>query len=151
MFFDTGKEREIDRIFDAHKTVVESGINSAISACGGKKTLDREIDLSRKEDLYRFFSYLHNVINDVIEWVQAVKNHLNKELRYHKESDIYEMALIASNTNFDLKEETNLDYSHEKGKATVEDLLKSKVSENIPQATIDALCEKYGIQDPPKD
>jgi len=111
IFHEGGKENELLRTAESHRAVIESCINSFLDKDGKQKVFGHEIDLMYPPDAEEFFGYLYNLVNEVIDWLKFSKSTLFESIELHAEDQIKELAAIASRTNFNLKEETVLEYS----------------------------------------
>lgn len=111
IFYEAGKENELLRTTEAHRAVIESCINSFLDKDGKQKVFGHEIDLMYPPDAKEFFNYLYDLVNEAIDWLQFSKATLFEGIELHVEDEVQELAAIASRTNFNLKEETVLEYS----------------------------------------
>ncbi len=65
----------------------------------------------------QFFAYLSKIVDDGINWLTEAASILIDSIDHHTDEEIHELAAIAGKTNFDLKAESDLNFSAEEMKA----------------------------------
>lgn len=110
---------------EAQRAVIESCINSFVSQEDGKqKNFGTEIDLAYPPDAERFYEHLTTQVKESIEWLTEAIAILGAGIKYHSEEQVRELAAIAGQTNFHLKEESDLTYSENVVNERLESFLK---------------------------
>ena len=145
MFVDREKENELLKLARAHKSVIESCINSYIDSKGLQKVFGHEIDLGYPEDSKEFYSYLKLLVDEAIDWIQLAKNILYGQIKFHSEKDIFELASVAGATNFNLKENSDLNYCERDAKRIMGVGLDELIIQGLYPEIIENLKKKNKI------
>ena len=116
MFSLISKENEKFKIFEAHRVIIEACTNSYINDEGKQKVFNTEIDLMYPPDAKLFFIHLHELITESLEWLTISAEYILSTIRHHDNDEIEEIAAISAKTNFNLKEESQYNYSIEEQK-----------------------------------
>lgn len=145
MFVEAENQSREFRLATAQRIVIESCINSFINKEGVQKTFGHEIDLSYKNDIDEFYEYLKNLIAISLEWLSNSIKILPAEIDFHTKDDIFELASVASETDFNLKNKQILHYSKEESKIRISRGLDDLKKNGVPDDIIDNLKKKYGV------
>lgn len=111
LFLDSSKENETFKTMEAHRTIIESCINSYLDDNGVQKIFKTEIDLMYPPDGKEFYDYLSKIVHEALVWLSECAEILVKKINHHTEKELYELAVVAAKTNFNLTEEPDLTYS----------------------------------------
>ena len=87
-----------------YKALIETCINSYQTARQGNKPFSSEIDLMYPPNAKEFYEFLACIVEDSISWLEEARRLVNNEIEYHSAETLLEMAALAGQTNFDLKE-----------------------------------------------
>jgi hypothetical protein len=109
---------------------------------GSSRRVDTEIDLMYPPDAKLFFTYLSKIVNDTIDWLSIAIATLIDSINYHKYEEIQEVSIIAGQTNFDLKSESNLNFSPNEAKDGLMKTLAELEKQGIDTKILDFLREK---------
>lgn len=145
MFVEVDEQPKELRLADAHRTVIESCINSYINNEGIQKVFGHEIDLGYPNDASEFYKYLKKLVDDSLEWLSESISILHSKINFHTKADIQELASVAGATNFNLDDEPALIYSEEESKARISRGLDSLRDEGVSEDFINKLKKKYEI------
>lgn len=146
MFVEVDKQPKELRLADAHRSVIESCVNSYINNEGIQIIFGHEIDLAYPSDANIFYKYLKNLVDNSLEWISASIALLHSQIDFHTQDDIQELASVAGATNFNLKDEQILHYSKEESKARISRGLDRLRDEGISDKVISKLKKKYEVQ-----
>lgn len=106
LFFSTTKENKQFKVAEAHRVITEACINSYVDQNGKQKLFNTEIDLMYPPDANLFFNYLYELITESINWLRLTLELILSNIKHHTDVEMKEMAIIAGQTNFNLKEES---------------------------------------------
>lgn len=124
---------------EAQRAVIESCINSFVDQDGKQKNFGTEIDLMYPPDATQFYEYLATQVKESIEWLTEAIAILGASIKYHSKEQIQELAAIAGQTNFDLKEESDITYSEDVVNERLENYLKELEKQGVDPKIIDLL------------
>lgn len=144
MFISTGKDNK-PMLLLAQKSAIESCINSYLDKEGLQKIFGHEIDLLYPPDGNEFYSYLKSLVHETDEWLKSSKEILHKQINFHSSEDVFELAVVAGATNFNLKENSDLSYDKEYSKSIIGQGLDKLISDDIKQDKIDGIKKKFEI------
>lgn len=102
--------------FLSYKAVLESTINSYLNEDGQQKVFKTEIDFLYPPDSHQFFEFLSNIVKRSINWLENAREVVRSGIGLHSDEQIKEMAAIAGQTNFNLKDESVFTFSDEEMK-----------------------------------
>jgi hypothetical protein len=145
MFVETGNESELLKTTDAQRAVIESCINSFLDQDGRQRVFGHEIVLNDTNDNKVFFEYLKRLVVETMSWVGAAKNILDKVIYYHSKEEILELASVAAQTNFNLKEKTDIEYIEKEAKENLGKGLKVLGEQGVDPKLIKQIKHKYKI------
>jgi ABC-type microcin C transport system permease subunit YejB len=77
--------------------------------------------------------------------VGAAKNILDKVIYYHSKEEILELASVAAQTNFNLKEKTDIEYIEKEAKENLGKGLKVLGEQGVDPKLIKQIKHKYKI------
>lgn len=145
MFVSTHKNNKSIMLLLAQKASIESCINSYLDKEGVQKIFGHEIDLLYPPDGDEFYSYLSSLVQETNEWLKASKDILHEQIKFHSPEYIFELAVVAGATNFNLKEDSDLSYDEQYSKSIIAKSLDNLVGDNIKQDKIDGIKKKFEI------
>ncbi|RWX46670.1 hypothetical protein H206_01935 [Candidatus Electrothrix aarhusensis] len=111
-------------LIDSQKAIIESAINSYIDSNGNQKQFNTEIDLFYPPDYDLFYSFLQQAVNDSINWLTESIEMLSQVIKFHSDEELKQLASVAGQTNFNLKEESDLSYDETESKKRFESTLE---------------------------
>ena len=118
LFYDSYKDNDAFKVIESQRTIIESCINSFIDKDGEQKIFGTEIDLMYPPNAEQFFTYLSKLVNDTLDWLSEALAILFDGIDHHTDEEIQELAAIAGQTSFNLKEEAEFNYSAEELQAS---------------------------------
>lgn len=145
MFMEIAQQSKELRLADAHRTVIESCINSFIDNEGKQKVFGHEIDLMYPNDANEFYAHLKTLVDNSLDWITDSITILHSQIKFHTKDEIPELASLAGSTNFNLNDEQVLNYSEKESKIRLSQGLDNLRSEGFPEDIINELRKKYGI------
>jgi len=145
LFYEESKDSEDFKIIEAQRTIIESCINSFIDKEGKVKIFKTEIDLMYPPDAKLFFSYLSKLVNETLEWLSEAIGIIFTDIKHHSDAEIKELAAIAGQTNFNLKEESTFNYSSEECKIKFSNALKMMEELGADPSTLEFLRKEIEI------
>ncbi|MDV6345032.1 hypothetical protein [Nitrosomonas sp. Is37] len=116
IFYESSKDNEEYITFECYRAVLEASINSYLNELGEQKIFSSDIDLLYPPNAKRFFEFLSRTVNDSISWLSEAREKVKSKIDFHSRDQIKELGAIAGQTSFDLKGESNLDFSEEETK-----------------------------------
>lgn len=137
------RDNERLQIMLGHRAVIEAGINSFLDEEGVQKIFKTEIDLMYPPDRDMFYEFLCEVVTTSIEWLAISLSIVSSKINYHDNEKMKEMSVIAGKTEFDLRKESNFDYSEAELKEALRNVV-SKLKELGTKQEIIDLIEKIG-------
>lgn len=99
--------------FYSYKAVMESTINSYLNEEGQQKVFKTEIDFTYPPDAKQFFSFLSDIVNRSILWLESARKIVKSDINFHSNEQIKELSAIAGQTNFNLKDESTFVFTEE--------------------------------------
>ena len=145
VFVDTGNETDELRLADAHRAIIESCINSFVDKEGVQKEFGHEVDLAYPKDANEFYGYLKSIVEDSLQWLLNAKAILKSKIKFHTKEDIFELASVAGATNFNLREDSNLEFSESESKVMISKGLDELEADGLDKKTITLLKSKFEI------
>lgn len=142
LFYESYRDDETFQLIEAQRTIIESCINSFIDKDGTQKIFGTEIDLMYPPDAEKFFSYLSETVKGAIGWLSEAASILFDSIDHHSDEEIQELAVIAGQTNFDLKAESDLNFSAEEMKERFSYALKALEQHGAKPEILEFLREK---------
>jgi len=116
LFNEISQDNDDYLIFLSYKAVLESTINSYLNEEGEQKVFNTEIDFLYPPNAEQFFNFLSSIVKRSIMWVEAARNIVKSEIKFHSSDMIKEMGAIAGKTSFDLKGDSDFTFSEEAAK-----------------------------------
>lgn len=113
IFSESAKEREEFRTLLCFSALIESSINSALTEDGYEKPFQTEIDLFYPPDWNALLSFFVSTISDSDKWIQNAIVEFENEIDFTTDEMMFELASVAGKTNFNLKEDSEFDFSQE--------------------------------------
>ncbi len=145
LFTESAKTNESTQIIEAQRTIIESCINSFVDRAGVQKVFGHEIDLIYPPDASQFFTYLGDLVKSSLEWLSyAITDHNNK-INYHAEKDTIELGAVAAKTNFNLKEETDLNYSLDEVKASFARSIEKLKQHGVDASALEFVKDRFDL------
>lgn len=145
IFYESAKENELYRLVESHRAIIESCINSFIDIDGTQKVFGTEIDLMYPPNAKQFYSYLSEVVTETIAWLSAALTITLGEIDHHTDEEILELAAIAGQTNFNLKENEEYSYSIEEHREVLSSSIKALEEHGADPKTIEFIRSKFEI------
>ena len=145
LFYEESKENEEFQLVEAQRTIIESCINSFIDKDGIQKIFSTEIDLMYPPDAKVFFTYLSEVVNETISWLSGAVAIILDSIEHHTHEEIQELATIAGQTNFDLKAESDLNFSAEEMRDRFSNAMEALEQHGAKPEILEFLREKMQI------
>lgn len=145
IFYEGAKENELFRLIESHRAIIESCINSFIDSEGAQKVFGTEIDLMYSPNAEQFYSYLSEMVTEAISWLSDALTITSEEIDYHTDEEIQELAAIAGQTNFNLKEDAKYSYSIEKHREVLSNTIKTLEEYGTDPKTIEFIRSKFEI------
>ena len=145
LFYESSKGNEAFQIVEAQKTIIESCINSFVDKEGAQKIFGTEIDLMYPPNGKQFFTYLSEVVHESICWLTEALAILLDKIDHHTDEEIQELAAIAGQTNFDLKAESDLNFSAEEMKARFSSAMEALEQQGADPKLLAFLQDKLQI------
>lgn len=124
IFYETSKDNELFQLVESHRAIIEACINSFIDTEGTQKVFGKEIDLNYPPDSKEFFLYLSETVSGAIDWLTEAASITLDRVNHHTDEEIHELAAIAGQTNFNLKETPEYGYSLEEHREVLATVLK---------------------------
>jgi len=137
LFHNERKNNKDLQVFECHKVIIESAINSFINERGEQKIFGKEIDLLSPTDSKNFYKYLWEIGADSIEWVSLSLSIIESEIIYLDDNEMLESLSIAAKTEFNLKKESNFIYDKDESMASLQNTLKELKKLGASQEVID--------------
>jgi hypothetical protein len=104
IFSQENRNNEEGKLLLIYKSLIESAINSYVDEKSKQKEFDTEIDLFYPPDQKLFFNYIGEINTDAIAFLTVLENLNNKQIEYWSRDKMFEMAIKAGETDFNLKE-----------------------------------------------
>lgn len=145
IFYESSKDNDVFKLVEAQRAIIESCINSFIDKDGVRKIFDSEIDLMYPPDANQFYSYLSKLVNETIAWLSEATEIIFKSIDLHTDKEIRELASIAGQTNFYLKEEAEYSYSVEESKINFVKAVKALEEHGADPKVLDFLRKQFEI------
>ena len=139
VFLDGVQTDEHLQTVEVQRAVIESCINSFVDKDGKQKNFGTEIDLMYPPDAKLFYEYLAVQVHEAIEWLNEAIGILGASIKYHSTEQVQELAAIAGQTNFDLKEESDITYSEDAVKERLASSLKALEKQGVDPKIIELL------------
>jgi hypothetical protein len=139
VFLDGVQTDEQLQTVEAQRAVIESCINSFVDKDGKQKNFGTEIDLMYPPDAKQFYEYLAAQVKEAKEWLTEAIAILGASIKYHSTEQVKELAAIAGQTNFDLKEESDITYSEDVVKERLANLLRALEKQGVDPKIIEFL------------
>jgi len=125
IFYESSKDNLVFQVIEIQRTIIESCINSFIDKDGVQKVFGIEIDLMYPPNAKEFFNYLSEMVKGAIVWLSEGASILLDSIDHHSDEEIQELAAIAGQTNFDLKADTDLEFSVEEMRKNFSDVMEA--------------------------
>ncbi len=145
LFYESSKNNEVFQLIEAQRTIIESCINSFIGKDGIQKIFGAEIDLIYPPDAKQFFTYLSEIVYEGIRWLSEAASILIDSIEHYTDEEIQELSVIAGQTNFDLKAESDLNFSAEEMKAKFSDAILALEKYGAEPEILEFLRERIQI------
>lgn len=145
IFYESAKENELFRLIESHRAIIESCINSFIDTEGTQKVFGTEIDLMYPPNAKQFYSYLSEMVTEAISWLSDALTIFFEEIDHHTDEEIQELAAIAGQTNFNLKENAEYSYSIEEHREVLSNTIKTLEEHGTDPKTIEFIRSKFEI------
>lgn len=145
LFYEASKDNEVFKIIEAHRTIIESCINSFVDNDGVQKIFGTEIDLMYPPNAKEFYDYLSRIVNESLSWLSEAIAILFESTDHHTNEEIRELAAIAGKTNFDLKGESDLNYSSEESEVSFYKAIEALEEQGADPKILDFLRERFEI------
>lgn len=145
IFYESAKENETFQLIESQRAIIESCINSFIDKGGVQKIFGTEIDLMYPPDARVFFSYLSEIVNETIAWLSEATLITSREIDHHTDDEVHELAAIAGQTNFNLKEDAEYSYSLEEHRNVFSKVIKELEEERTDPKILQILRSKFEI------
>lgn len=145
IFFESSKDNDVFKLVEAQRAIIESCINSFIDKVGVQKIFGTEIDLMYPPNAEQFYSYLSTSVKETIDWLSEATEILFGSLDHHTDEEIQELAAIAGQTSFDLKEEAEFSYSIEEHKLHFANAMETLEQQGTDPKILDFMREKFEI------
>lgn len=139
IFHEATKHDESYKIIEAQRTIIESCINSFINKDGVQKVFDTEIDLMYPPNAEQFLSYLSELVKEALTWLSEAADGLLNNIKHHTDEDIRELAAVAGQTSFNLKENIEPEYSPEKFEIGLNKAIKELERQGTDTKVIDLI------------
>ncbi|RTE64268.1 hypothetical protein EH243_18265 [Amphritea opalescens] len=145
IFYESFKDNNSFKLIEAHRTIIESCINSYIDKDGRQKVFDTEIDLMYPPDAKQFYSYLSALVTKSVNWLNEASKIILSLIVHHTNEEIQELAAIAGQTNFDLKSESEFSYSIEEHRINFAETMKVLKERGTDPKILEVMREKFEI------
>lgn len=139
IFSESTKEREEFRTFLCFRALIESSINAALTEDGYEKPFKTEIDLFYPPDWNALLNFLVSAISASIKWIQNAVVQFENEIDFTSDEMMIELASVAGKTNFDLKKNSEFDFSPEETKLALRSTIEHFKEMEVDQKIIDLL------------
>lgn len=127
--------------FLSYKSVLESTINSYINEEGEQKVFNTEIDFLYPPDAKHFFTFLSDIVKRSIAWIESALEVIKPEITLHSHDKIKEIGVIAGQTNFNLKSESEFRYSDRETNEMIESMIGTLREMGVSEEIITRLRE----------
>lgn len=145
IFYESARENELFRLIESHRAIIESCINSFIDTEGTQKVFGTEIDLMYPPNAKQFYSYLSEMVTEAISWLSDALTITFEAIDHHTDEEIHELAAIAGQTNFNLKENAKYSYSIEEHREVLSNTIKALEEHGTDPKTIEFIRSKFEI------
>jgi hypothetical protein len=145
IFYELSKDNISFKLIESHRAIIESCINSYVDKNGRQKVFDTEIDLMYPPDAKQFYTYLSTLVNESIDWLNEASKIIFSCIDHHSDEEIHELAAIASQTNFDLKAESEFSYSIEEHRINFSETMKALEEHGTDPKILEFMREKFEI------
>ncbi len=145
IFYESFKDNDVFKLVEAQRTIIESCINSFIDKNGVQKIFGTEIDLMYPPNAKQFYSYLSKLVKETIDWLTEATKIIFDSINHHTDEEIRELAAIAGQTNFDLKEESEFGYSIEECKINFAKAMKALEEYGADPKVMNFMRDKFEI------
>ena len=92
-----------------------------------------------------FYSYLSEVVTETIAWLSEAAIITFDKIAHHTDEEVQELAAIAGQTNFNLKENAEYSYSIEKHREVVSSTIKELEELNTDPDIVEFIRSKFEI------
>lgn len=145
IFYESSRDNVVFQVIEAQRTIIESCINSFIDKDGVQKVFGTEIDLMYPPNAKEFFNYLSEIVNGAIVWLSESASILLHSIDHHSDEEIQELAAIAGQTNFDLKAESDLEFSVEEMREKFSNAMEALEQHGAKPEILEFLRERIQI------
>tara|TARA_R110001592_G_scaffold129810_5_gene342595 strand:+ start:3019 stop:3792 length:774 start_codon:yes stop_codon:yes gene_type:complete len=145
IFYETAKDNELFRLIESHRAIIESCINSFVDGNGVQKVFGKEIDLMYPPEAREFYSYLSSTVKEAIAWLATAESMTFEKIDHHSNEKVQELAAIAGQTNFKLKETPQFSYSVEEHREVLSTALAELEEHGSDPETVAFLRSKFQI------
>jgi hypothetical protein len=145
IFYEKAKGNELFRLIESHRAIIESCINSFVDGAGVQKVFGKEIDLMYPPEAREFYSYLSSMVKEAINWLATAEAMTFEEIDHHSDEEVQELAAIAGQTNFNLKETPEFSYSVEEHREVLSTVLAELEEHGSDPETVAFLRSKFQI------
>ena len=91
---------------------------------GNAASRSHEIDLAYPPDRIEFYEFLEGVVTESIAWLRHAAQVVESGISFHTQESVEELGAIAGKTNFDLKNDSELEYSPEEKEPVIRDAIE---------------------------
>lgn len=113
IFHERSRSKDDYLTYLSYKAIMESSINSYLNEEGVQKVFDTEIDFLYPPNAEQFFEFLSEIVNRSIAWLEVGREVIKSEIEFHSDVKINEMASIAAQTNFNLRDESDFKFCND--------------------------------------
>lgn len=124
LFMESSRENYEYRIFESHRALLEASINSFVTEDGQQKVFGHEIDLVYPPDRLEFYEFLEGVVTESIAWLRHATQVVESDINFHTLDSAEELGAIAGKTNFDLKNDSEFEYSPEEKEPVIRNAIE---------------------------
>lgn len=124
LFMESSRENSEYRIFESYRALLEASINSFLTEDGHQKVFGHEIDLVYPPDRKEFYEFLEGVATESIAWLRHAVQVVESGIIFHTQESVEELGAIAGKTNFDLKNDSELEYSPEEKEPVIRNAIE---------------------------
>ncbi|WP_026193548.1 hypothetical protein WKI13_02150 [Teredinibacter turnerae] len=128
--------------FLSYKAILEAAINSYLNEDGEQKIFKTEIDFLYPPDAQLFFEFLSDIVKRSIDWLENARKIIKSEIEFHSDDKIKELGIIAGQTNFNLKDDSDFLFSDEALQETLISAIEKMREIGVEEETIQFLESK---------
>lgn len=139
------QDNHIFKVIESHRSIIEVCINSYLNTDGVQKVFGKEIDLMYPPDGQEFYQYLHSLVHLALRWLTLSSEVMYESINLHSGNEIMEVAALAGQTNFNLKESPETTYKVPDNEEILSISISTLKELNVDQAVIETIQRKYKI------